>query len=151
MEQYTMRKLSGQDLFPMLKILSRVKAKDMVLSFIKKREEISKKLQVEQQTVKPLGEESTVINVSQGLSEDETKEVGMEVFADIVETIMCNLDLAKDDINNLLANLCNVNIEQIQTLDMGPYTELLMEFFGKEELKDFFKCISSSSVFRNLK
>ena len=124
-----MRKLNGQDLFPMLKILSKVKVKDMVLDFLKKRDKLSK------------GKEVT---------EEETKEIGMEVFADIIDTAMCNLDLAKEDINKLLATLCNVRIDEIQNLGMIEYTKLVMEFFSKEELSDFFKCISSSNAFKNL-
>ncbi|MDU4882995.1 hypothetical protein [uncultured Clostridium sp.] len=124
-----MRKLNGQDLFPMLKILSKVKVKDMVLDFLKKRDKLSK---------------------SKELTEEETKEIGMEVFADIIDTAMCNLDLAKDEINRLLAILCNVTIDEIQGLGMIEYTTLVMEFFSKEELSDFFKCISSSNAFKNL-
>lgn len=124
-----MRKLTGQDLFPMLKILSKVKVKDMVLDFLKKRDKLSK---------------------SKELTEEETKEIGMEVFADIIDTAMCNLDLAKDEINRLLAILCNVTIDEIQGLGMIEYTTLVMEFFSKEELSDFFKCISSSNAFKNL-
>lgn len=124
-----MRKLNGQDLFPMLKILSKVKVKDMVLDFLKKRDKLSKEKEI---------------------TEEETKEIGMEVFADIIDTAMCNLDLAKEDINKLLANLCNVRIDEIQNLGMIEYTKLVMEFFSKEELSDFFKCISSSNAFKNL-
>lgn len=124
-----MRKLNGQDLFPMLKILSKVKVKDMVLDFLKKRDKLSKEKEI---------------------TEQETKEIGMEVFADIIDTAMCNLDLAKEDINKLLANLCNVRIDEIQNLGMIEYTKLVMEFFSKEELSDFFKCISSSNAFKNL-
>ncbi|MDU2489635.1 MAG: hypothetical protein E7D27_03440 [Clostridium celatum] len=123
-----MRKLNGQDLFPMLKILSKVKVKDMVLDFLKKRDKLSK---------------------SKELTEEETKEIGMEVFADIIDTAMCNLDLAKDEINRLLAILCNVTIDEIQSLGMIEYTTLVMEFLSKEELSDFFKCISSSNAFKN--
>lgn len=130
-KQLEMRTLNGVDLFPMLKILSKVKVKAMVLDFLKKREELTKQ--------------------SKELTEEETKSIGMEVFADIIDTAMCNLDLAKDEINKLLAGLCGVSISQIENLGMMEYTTLVMDFFAKEELKDFFKCISSSNVFQNLK
>lgn len=125
-----MRKLSGQDLFPMLKILSKVKVKDMVIDFLKKRETLSKS--------------------KKKLTEEETAEIGMEVFADIINTAMGNLDLAKDDINKLLAGLCDVKGKEIESLGMLEYTTLVFEFFSKEELNDFFKCISSSNAFKNL-
>lgn len=124
-----MRKLNGQDLFPMLKILSKVKVKDMVLDFLKKRDKLSKLKE---------------------LTEEETKEIGMEIFADIIDTAMCNLDLAKEDINKLLASLCNLRVDEIDNLGMIEYTTLIMNFFSKEELSDFFKCISSSNAFKNL-
>lgn len=124
-----MRKLNGQDLFPMLKILSKVKVKEMVLDFLKKRDKLSKEKEI---------------------TEQETKEIGMEVFADIIDTAMCNLDLAKEDINKLLASLCNLKMDEIERLGMMEYTTLVMEFFTKEELSDFFKCISSSNAFKNL-
>lgn len=126
-----MRKLSGQDLFPMLKILSKVKVKDMVVDFLKKREEL--------------------IKDKKELSEVETTEIGMGIFVDIIDTAICNLELAKEDINRLLANLCGVNVTVIEGLEMMEYTVLVMDFFGKEELTDFFKCISSSNAFKNLK
>ncbi|MCM8710541.1 hypothetical protein M2651_05810 [Clostridium sp. SYSU_GA19001] len=126
-----MRTLSGQDLFPMLKILSKVKVKDMVLDFLKKREELSK--------------------WEKEFTEEETKDIGMAVFADIIDTALCNLDLAKEDINKLLADLCNVSVNEIKKLSMIDYTTLVMEFFAKDELSDFFKCISSSNVFKNLR
>lgn len=130
----TMRKLSGQDLFPMLKILSKVKVKDMILDFIKKRDEISK-----------TGEGS------KEYTEEETRSIGMELFADIINTTLCNLDYAKEDINLLLASVCNKEPNEIRSLDMLQYTNLLMDFFSKEELVDFFKCIASSNVFQSLK
>lgn len=129
-QKLEMRKLSGQDLFPMLKILSKVKVKTMVLDFLKKREALSKS--------------------NEEFSEEEREEIGMGVFADIIDIAMCNLDLAKADINKLLADLCNVRVEEIEKLGMMEYTTLVMDFFGKEELVDFFKCISSSNAFRNL-
>lgn len=124
-----MRKLNGQDLFPMLKILSKAKVKNMVLDFLKKRDKLSKLKE---------------------LTEEETKEIGMEIFADIIDTAMCNLDLAKEDINKLLASLCNLRVDEIDNLGMIEYTTLVMDFFSKEELSDFFKCISSSNAFKNL-
>lgn len=152
--KYTMRSLSGQDLFPMITILSRVKAKDMILNLFKKREEARKDLEKKQKEFSEIIDKESLSDdeiILKFTDEDREKEIGMELFADVIETIMCNLELAKDDINKLLANLCSVKVEEIQSLDMLQYTNLLMEFLGKEELKDFFNCIFSSNVFKSLK
>ncbi|GFZ30729.1 hypothetical protein CSC2_12550 [Clostridium zeae] len=138
-----MRKLSGQDLFPMMKILAKVKVKDMILDFIKKRAEVAKKSQ-----------EALSVEDSEGTkeyTEEEKMEIGMELFADILNTTMCNLDLAKEDINLLLSSVCTVDVKDIRELGMLEYTNLVMEFFSKEELVDFFKCIASSNVFQSLR
>ncbi|MBK1809431.1 hypothetical protein JHL18_02055 [Clostridium sp. YIM B02505] len=135
-----MRKLSGQDLFPMMKILAKVKVKDMILDFIKKRAEVARKSQ-----------EAIAMEGTKEYTEEEKMEIGMELFADILNTTMCNLDLAKEDINLLLSSVCNAEVKEIRELDMLQYTSLLMDFFSKEELVDFFKCIASSNVFQSLR
>jgi|GEM_PF-479133 len=129
-EKLVMRKLTGQDLFPMLKILSKVKVKDMVMEFIKKREEFIKN--------------------AKEYTEKEQMQIGMELFGEIINTTLANLELAKDDINKLLANLCSIELGEVEKLNMVEYTELILGFFEKEELADFFKCISSSKKLKSL-
>ncbi|MBE6056793.1 hypothetical protein [Clostridium sp.] len=117
-----MRKLGGQDTFLMLKIMSKTGAKDGIKEFFKKQGNFKK------------GKKT----------ESEYQKIGIEVILDITDTVMCNLDNAKDDINKLLANLCNTTIKEIEKLDFLEYNTLIMDFFKKEELKNFFKVIFSS-------
>ncbi|ENJ9653551.1 hypothetical protein AB2T14_001159 [Clostridium botulinum] len=117
-----MRKLGGQDTFLMLKIMSMTGAKDGIKEFFKKQGNFKK------------GKKT----------EDEYQKIGIEVMLDIADIVMCNLDNAKDDINKLLANLCNTTIKEIEKLDFLEYNTLIMDFFKKEELKNFFKVIFSS-------
>lgn len=117
-----MRKLGGQDTFLMLKIMSKTGAKDGIKEFLSKQGNLKK------------GKKT----------ESEYQKIGMEVMLDIADIVMCNLDNAKDDINKLLSNLCNTTVKEIEKLDFLEYNSLIMNFFKKEELKNFFKVIFSS-------
>ena len=117
-----MRKLSGQDTFLMLKIMSKTGAKNGIKEFLNKQGSFGK------------GDKT----------EADYQAIGIEVMLDVADTIMSNLDNAKDDINKLLANVCNVKVKDIEALDFLEYNTLILNFFKKEELKDFFKLIFSS-------
>ncbi|EPY2274510.1 hypothetical protein ACXAUS_003409 [Clostridium sporogenes] len=120
-----MRKLGGQDTFLMLKIMSKTGAKDGIKEFLKNQGNFKKDKKGKK-------------------TESEYQKIGMEVMLDIADIVMCNLDNAKDDINKLLSNLCNTTVKEIEKLDFLEYNTLIMDFFKKEELKNFFKVIFSS-------
>lgn len=117
-----MRKLGGQDTFIMLKIMSKTGAKEAIKEFLKKQGSF--------------GDEKK--------TEEEYKSIGIGVMLDVADTVMYNLDNAKDDINKLLASLCNAKVKEIEQLGFIEYNTLIMDFFKKEELKSFFKLIFSS-------
>lgn len=117
-----MRKLNGQDTFLMLKIMSKTGAKKGIKEFLSKQGSFGK------------GDKT----------ESDYQAIGIEVMLDVADTIMSNLENAKDDINKLLANVCNVKVKDIEVLDFLEYNTLILNFFKKEELKDFFKLIFSS-------
>lgn len=117
-----MRKLSGQDTFLMLKIMSKTGAKKGIKEFLSKQGSFGK------------GDKT----------EEEYQAIGIEVMLDVADTIMANLENAQEDINKLLANLCGIKVKEIEQLDFMEYNTLIMDFFKKEELKSFFKLIFSS-------
>ncbi|KAF2783032.1 hypothetical protein SV13_12605 [Clostridium perfringens] len=117
-----MRKLSGQDTFLMLKIMSKTGAKKGIKEFLSKQGSFGK------------GDKT----------EEDYQKIGIGVMLDVVDTIMSNLENAQEDINKLLANLCGLKVKEIEQLDFMEYNTLIMDFFKKEELKSFFKLIFSS-------
>ncbi|ELC8435090.1 hypothetical protein [Clostridium perfringens] len=116
-----MRELSGQDTFLMLKVMSKTGAKKGIKEFLGKQGSFGK------------GDKT----------EEEYQKIGIEVMLDVADTIMANLDNAKEDINKLLANLCEVEVEEIKSLHFLEYNTLVFDFFKKEELKGFLKLIFS--------
>lgn len=117
-----MRKLSGQDTFLMLKIMSKTGAKKGIKEFLSKQGSFGK------------GDKT----------EEDYQKIGIDVMLDVADTIMSNLENAQEDINKLLANLCGMKVKEIEQLDFMEYNTLIMDFFKKEELKNFFKLIFSS-------
>ena len=116
------RKLSGQDTFLMLKIMSKTGAKKGIKEFLSKPGSFGK------------GDKT----------EEDYQKIGIDVMLDVADTIMSNLENAQEDINKLLANLCGMKVKEIEQLDFMEYNTLIMDFFKKEELKSFFKLIFSS-------
>lgn len=170
-EKITMRELTGQEFFPMLKILHKVKAKQVVTEFLKLKETTSKKISDEvNQAVKSVTGESMPVGVTFGefmemvndeerqklkdvkkKLDEESEAIGIDFFASLADIVMANAEYAKDDINKLLSSLTGLSETQITKLDMVDYGTLLLEFFAKPEFGDFFKRIVSSNVFQNLK
>lgn len=128
MEELKMRELGGQDLFAMLKILSKVKVKDLVLKLFETKKDNNKKM-----------------------TDEELQQEGLKLIGDIAEQLLCNVELAKTEINTLFAKLCNVPTQDIENLGLVQYSDLLMEFITKEELSSFLKSIFSSKLLAKIK
>lgn len=111
-----MRELKGDDIFTMFGILGKLDCQEEVLSLV----------------------DGAFNNAEQDLEKRGTK-----VVAGLVFTVMKNISKAKADINGFLADLTGQTITDIENLNMIAYTKLLTDFFKKEELKDFFKSMSS--------
>lgn len=131
----TMRVLAPLDTFTIMRILSLMKVKDVILTLFKRQREL---------TVLQQNNDGT-------LDQDAIDEVGMSVVAELLEVVMSNLYLAQTDINRLLASLCGVPVARIETLGFVEYNDLIFSFLEKRELKDFFTSLLSSKAFLNLR
>lgn len=120
--KFEMRELRGDDLFPLIHILGKLDITDDFVALYGNMEKIS------------------------GTKEEVEKlleERGMKVVARVLKKIMLNLQDIKGDLNAFLAELCGVKTEQIKELGLKDYTALVVSFFKKPELLDFFKSIAS--------
>lgn len=116
---YEMRELRGDDLFALLSIVGKLDVKDDFVKIFETNNEASSN------------------------KEKDAEKRGMVAAANLLQTILKNISAVKGDINTLLADLCDVNIKEIQALGLKEYTTLLIDFFKKPELKDFFTSIAS--------
>lgn len=129
-----MRELKGDDIFVMLSILGKLDVQDDVMALIDKQFETGKVINLADHKNKKLTK-------AEQLEQDAiVQQRGIKMASGIAFTVMKNLGKAKVDINAFLDDLTG---EDVSDLSMLEYTKLIAEFFKKEELKDFFKSMSS--------
>lgn len=133
-----MRSLNGGDLFPFLSIIGKLDIKDQLVSVFGGS------------NVTP--EEAEALKKSiEGKSEEEAKEIrdefnarkGNAIGAELLMTLMANLDSVKVDLANFLGNLVGLKGKEVLDLPLDEFANLIVEFKNKPELNNFFKSISS--------
>ena len=130
-----LRELRGDDMFSMLSIIGKLDIKDDLVELFEKQQEKDGKM---------LGHLSKKPTKAEKEKQEKALEKrGMQMIAGLIQTILANINKAKSDINIFLADLTNTSIQEIQELNFVDYTQLLVKFFKKPELKDFLTSISS--------
>lgn len=122
MAKLEMRGLNGQDTFLLLPIVAKLGISDAIKY-------------VEKQRGKYADEE---------LSQEEIDAVGAKLFAKVLEIMLADIGKIQNDINKLLAELCNTTQKEIKGLDFAEYNVLIVELFTQEGFKSFFKHLYSS-------
>jgi len=139
-----MRELKGDDLFTILSIVGKLDIKDEFVKMFETNAESVSTIQLSDYKDKdPTKAEQKKIEKQKAKAEAETEARGMEAMAGIMQTVLLNINKIKGDINSLLADLTGESIETIEQLGLKEYTGLIVAFFKKEELKDFFSSIAS--------
>lgn len=135
-----MRELRGDDLFILLSILSKLDIKDDLITMfegathsltVERIEELKKKHKNEEELKKAF----------QAELEKAIENRGMRIVANLIVKVMASIGTAKEEINTLLAQLCDVSVKEIKALKLAEYTQLVVAFFKKPELKDFLESI----------
>lgn len=132
-----LRELRGDDIFTMLAIVGKLDIKDdFVRMFENNAAEAAKVVPMDKKKKEPTKKELAA-------QEAAAQRRGMEVAAEMLQTLLLNLNKVKGDINAFLAELAGVNVAEIEALGLKDYTGLLIGFFKKPELTDFFGSIAS--------
>ncbi|MCS9992356.1 hypothetical protein EFL69_04470 [Weissella confusa] len=114
-----MRELRGDDLFTMLNIVSKLGIKDEFVTLFDEAANEAKEGQLDQNIM------------------------GMKVMTSIVQAVLANLGTVKNELNGLLGDVAGMTAQEVSDLSFTDYTKLVMDFFKKPELTDFFKSIAS--------
>ncbi|SFB90812.1 hypothetical protein SAMN04488102_101364 [Alkalibacterium subtropicum] len=131
-----MRELKGDDLFTLLPIIGKLDIKDDFVKIFEENAESGKVVPMDHKKKEPTKAELAK-------QEAEAEKRGMEAMAGLLQKTLLNIGKIKTDINSLFADLTGKNVKDIQDLGLKEYTGLLIAFFKKEELKDFFSSIAS--------
>lgn len=140
-----MRELKGDDLFTLLSIVGKLDIKDEFIKMFEKNMESvdPKELVSDHKKKEPTKAEKEQLEIERVKEEKEAQKRGMEAAANLMQKVLLNLNKIKYDINSLLADLTGETVETIANLGLKDYTSLIITFFKKEELADFFSSIAS--------
>lgn len=131
-----MRELKGDDLFTLLSIVGKLDIKDEFIKMFENNSNADKVAPTDKQKKEPTKAEKAK-------QEAEAEKRGMEVMANLLQKVLVNIGTIKKDINSLLADLTGQTVKDIQNLGLKEYTALVIAFFKKPELADFFSSIAS--------
>jgi len=131
-----MRELKGDDLFTLLSIVGKMDIKDEFMLLFKQNSEAS--------TVEPADhKKKQPTKADLAKQEADAEKRGMEAMAGMLQKVLLNAGKLKNDINTLLSDMTGEPLNTIQNLSLKDYTALILAFFRKPELSDFFSSIAS--------
>lgn len=139
-----LRELRGDDLFTMLGIVGKLDIKDeFVRLFENNVDAVNSVVPLDHAKKQPTKKEVEVIAKAQAKQEAEVQKRGMAAAASILQNLLLHLKDVKSDVNDLLADLTGESKKTIEELGLKEYTALIIQFFKKPELSDFFTSIAS--------
>lgn len=130
-----MRELKGDDIFTLLGIVGKLDIKD---EFIQMFEQNVEKGNVPQDHKK---KEPTKAELAK--RDKEAQQRGMQAMAGLLQKTLLSAGKIKPEINGLLVDLTGEDLDTIRNLGLKEYTGLVINFFKKPELRDFFTSIAS--------
>lgn len=114
-EALTLRRLRADDLFTMMRILSKIGVEDLRAA---------------------LPGKTTIQRVREGNESAET--VGVTVALTIADKLLSRLPDCKNEIYTLLADVSGKTPAEIAALDMGVFAEAVFTLMASEDFRDFF-------------
>lgn len=119
-EQFTIRPLTADDLFPMATIISKLGAKELGRCF----------------------ENPAVMEAISGEAEFDIESVGVSVIADIAANVLSHAEACKMEIYRFLSSITGKSVTEIAGLRLPVFAALLLKLFRKEGFMDFFQEVS---------
>ena len=124
-KNYTLRTLNAGDIFPMMRILSKVGIKEISKCF--ENEEVRK----------------AIASATKG-GETDTTAVGMSVVAKMAGLLLEHLPDCQEDIFKFLASVSSMTAKEIEALSMADFAEMIFDVIYKDEFSDFFTAVVKS-------
>lgn len=127
-QAYTLRALAAKDVFPMVKIISKIGINEFTKAF-------------ESDEIKQL---ITAVTSEEGENKDTDKltVVGINVALDVANTVLSHLGCCEQEIYTFLSGLSGMTKRQVEELPMNTFFEMVIDVFKKEEFKNFIGVVS---------
>lgn len=121
---YTLKRLQSRDIFPMLRILSKIGINEFKECF--SSPEITR-----------------LVAKANASGEDlDISSVGVNVVFEVCGVIVNNIPKCENDIYAFLAQLSGMSTEDIANMDAVVFFEMIVDVIKKPEFKDFIKVVS---------
>lgn len=128
MSKFELKTLDGRDVFPMVSLIKKFGVENF------------KKL-LQTNDIRKMIDEHGEIN-----GEQLEALVGMNIIIDVLAIIVENMGKCEQELFTFLARVANMSVEEVGTLPLDVFGELITEVLSKKELKGFF-----AGVFKLLK
>ncbi len=141
-----MRELKGDDLFTLLAIVGKMDIKDEFMTLFQNNVEsgsVANVVPLDHKKKQPTKAELAKQEADKAKQEAEAERRGMEAMVGMLQKVLLNAGKLKGDINPLLADLTGETLATVQNLSLKDYTGLIITFFKKPEMADFFSSIAS--------
>lgn len=120
---YTFRKLTTQDIFPMLKLMNKIGIKEL------KEDEGFKNL-------------VALLSGSTAKGKADPAKIGIDIFFEIACILTESIPKCEAELYALLSQTSNLGVNDIKKQDMATTFEMIIDFVKKEEFGDFFRVVS---------
>lgn len=115
---YEFRKLNSKDIFPMSKLLNKIGIRKFKEAF--QNDELTKLMS----------------------GEKNVEAIGVTVAFDLAGIILEALPNCENEIFDMLASVSNLKRKEIESLDMGTFFNMIVDFIKKPEFRDFISVVS---------
>lgn len=132
---YELRTLCADDIFPMLKIVSKIGIGNIAECFDAK--EMSEVLEA----VKTANKEDGAEETSEAQKDLVATQIGIKVVMKLAGLLMENLGNIKSDLYKFLAGVSGMSEHEIGSLPLGTFAQMIVDIFKKEEFGDFFTVV----------
>ncbi len=137
---YIFRKLCAKDVFPMTNIIKKIGLKEFKTLF--EGDGIEKIMSAFTAKSSEAAEEAE--GAEESTAEKSIEAVGLSLALELADIIFGNLEKCERDIFNLLSQVSNLTVKQVENLGLADFAEMIIDFFKKDDFKDFFKVVSKS-------
>lgn len=117
---YELRSLQAGDVFPMFTIMSKIGVKEFKDCFA--------------------ADEVRAMVAENGKA--DASAIGAKVMLGIASVVISHIAAAEQDIYSFLAGLSGMSKDEIKTLDMVTFANMIIDVFKKDEFKDFIQVVS---------
>ena len=131
---YTFRKLGAKDIVPMTRIIKNIGLKEF-RTFLE-GDGIDK--------IMAMFKSKSADEATAPSDEKSIEAIGLSLALEVADIVFTNLEKCENDIFAFLASVAEMDVDDVRKLDLATFAEMLIDFFKKDEFKDFFKVVSRS-------